>query len=169
MGNKPGQWTPTATALRSVVEGPYERLITFSQSVDIVAGTELEGANLPSRIAADVKNEVFSWVRLQFSMSHATNPVWYEWMLIRCDGSESMQDLSDPTVVEFLQMQKRILQRGLVLQYGGNVKLVKCELYNLEIPVNEELRFVIRPFLTCQDVDLLSLLEYRQVGGVPIT
>jgi len=91
-----------------------------------------------------------------------------EWMLIRCDSGAAVQNLQDDAVIEPLQQQKRIIARGWVSNppaSAGRLSPIKVELFNMKLPVDEELRFVVCPYTAAAAVACeIGTLEWRQIG-----
>lgn len=155
--------------LQFVTSGTYQRAVTAATVCSPTSGTEFE---LPL-IAANIfctEDAMLSWVRYQFLLAANNEYCAYEWFILKCQSTAGIQDLSDSTVVEDLQREKRIFSRGLMINppcEDSVPRLVKVEYFNVKLNRGEELRCVIRPLRTngANTGVYLELLEWRQVGA----
>lgn len=158
--------------MQHVTKGTYQREVFSSQVNTFTAGSEFEISNLAAHAVASTasKDEFFSWIRCKAYVCSVAEGFCYEWMVIKCDAADALQDLNDAEVVEELHKEKRIFARGLELSCdrdsGGPIKAIKFELFNISLDYPEELRLVIRP-ITTTSADAgtyMGLLEWRQLG-----
>lgn len=169
MPKKPGGSVSTAS-VSFVTQGTYQRDLIAMEGVAMTTGTEYEVADVSDVITATTanKDELFSWVRGLIFVYIDNLPSMHEYMLIRMKQADALPDLNDAAAVEYLQKEKRILTRGWIHQplwTYNSLKAVKFELYNLQVPYGEELRFVVRPLTsTAANGYVRGLLEWRQVG-----
>jgi hypothetical protein len=159
-------------AVDFVTGGTYQRNVVNETGITFTAGTEIEGTSLASVIVADVADQdsLFSWVRGKLYIYHNSLPIIFEWMIIKCLGTDALQDLNDNAVVEKLHKESRIMARDV--SYGGTPtyvppKNIKFEFYNVKLDTGEELRLVIRPILGGAGATgvICGLLEWREVGA----
>lgn len=159
-------------AVAHVTSGTYHRdLIEAGAGVQWVTGTEVEVTQVAEHIVADDgRDALFSWIRMQFWLYDTAQRTMGEWAVIRCDKDEALQDLNDDVVVENLHKQGRILRRDMFMSCdpdGGSIKRHKVELFNVKLDDDEELRLVIRPWVSAAGATCYAtgILEWREVGA----
>lgn len=163
--------TGGSQAIAHVTSGTYHRTLIDTAPAQWVADTEVEETHVSTEIVADDgRDALFSWIRVQFYLYDTESRTFGEWMLIRCDAGEALQDLNDDTVVENLHKQGRILRRDLFMSCdpdGGSIKRHKFELYNVKLDDDEELRLVIRPWVSAAAATCFvrGIIEWREVGA----
>lgn len=153
-----------------VTSGTYQRTVSTSVAQDWVADTEVEVPEVATNIKSSATSDaLFSWVRYLGYVWRSDGDYAYEWMLIRCGTGEATQDLSDASVVEALQKEGRLFARGFFANAstasGGRPTKIAFEVYNVNLPIDNELRLVVRPLVGATDtIQYYSVLEWRQVG-----
>lgn len=159
-------------AVRVVTSGTYQRELVDT-SFAWQAGTEVEETVMSTYITATTKDELFSWIRYNVAVfGQGAAGVLFEYAVFRCKSADATQDMNDSDAMEYLQKEGRILTRGIVSQgdwaAGLSSKLLKMEFFNVKIPDDEELRFLIRPIFPAgpyANSRIIGLLEYRKVGA----
>lgn len=152
-------------------KGTYQRDLIADTAQSWTGATEFEVDELSDAVFASGKDEMYSWVRGMVFL-YDSDAFWgYEWMVIKCDSADALQDLNNNSAVEDLLKEGRIFARGLHMlpapSTGAPVRPIKFEFYKVELQDGEELRLVIRPLITCNAGKgyIYGILEWRQVGN----
>lgn len=158
--------TTRKQAIDFVTSGSYKRDLTYSGDYDGTQNTEHELEELATAVLADTQDELYSWIRYQGYVISEGTSVAFEYAVVKCLSTDSLQDLNDDAVVELLQKEGKLFTRGWVVQSPyGHPKKMSFEFFNVKLKAGEELRLIVRPQLTWADAFRFSDLEYRKVGA----
>lgn len=157
-------------AVDFVTKGTYQRLLVEPAVVQHVSGTEGEITAIAGVILTPAEGDaMFSWIRYKsfiYSTDAVGDKLLFEYALIKCGTGDALQDLNDSVKMEDLHKQSRVFARDTIFVRSGDAKTIKFELFNVALDNGEELRLVIRPWITTTGASVFhrGVLEWRQVG-----
>jgi hypothetical protein len=158
----------SSASVKFLTSGTY-RMSDWSDPVlGFVADTEVEVPIVSTEVYASGTDEMYSFVRGKFWFTCTTTSSIAEWYLLKCLATDATQDLSNDTVVEGLQVDRRIFARGVFttgIEGYSPFGVIKFAKYNVKLRDGEELRLLVRPIKAgAVTIKAYGILEWRKVG-----
>lgn len=158
---------PSNQAIEQVTNASYQRAL-MNDTPALTGGVEAELAVLAGNITADdSKDTLFPWIREKIYVSCASQPTLLFWYVIKCLGTDAVQQVLDDAVLEQLQRDSKIFARGAVkipyFAVTGGYASFDYEFHNVKLKDGEELRVVIHA-VDSVTIGAFGDLEWRETG-----